>query len=125
MDSIPILGIAKGPDRRPGEETLFLSTREEGLILAKDSPALHLIQQMDGEAHRFAIGGHKQQRARSRNTSTLEDIPGVGAKRRQALLQQLGGLQGVRRAGVDDLARVPGISRSLAQRIHDTLHAGG
>ncbi|MGM0476636.1 MAG: excinuclease ABC subunit UvrC [Pseudomonadota bacterium] len=125
MDSIPILGIAKGPERRPGEETLFLSTRQEGLILAKDSPALHLIQQMDGEAHRFAIGGHKQQRARSRNTSTLEGIPGVGAKRRQALLKQLGGLQGVMRAGVDDLARVPGISRSLAQRIHDTLHAGG
>ena len=125
IDTIPILGIAKGPERRPGEETLFLSGREEGLILAKDSPALHLIQQMDGEAHRFAIGGHRQQRARSRNTSTLEAIPGVGGKRRQALLQQLGGLQGVLRAGVDDLARVPGISHALAQRIHDTLHAGG
>ncbi|SFD02390.1 Excinuclease ABC subunit C [Thiohalospira halophila DSM 15071] len=125
ITGIPVIGIAKGPERKAGEETLFLSGREAGLILPPDSPGLHLIQQIDGEAHRFAIGGHRQRRAKSRNTSSLEDIPGVGPRKRQALLQQLGGLQGVTRAGVEELARVPGISSELAQRIFDTFHPGG
>jgi excinuclease ABC subunit C len=83
---------------------------------------LHLIQQVRDEAHRFAITGHRQRRARSRSNSALEQIPGVGPKRRQQLLQQLGGLKEVARAGIEDLARVQGINRTLAQQIYDAFH---
>jgi excinuclease ABC subunit C len=91
-------------------------------VLPPDTPALHLIQQIRDEAHRFAITGHRQRRARSRNSSPLENIPGIGAKRRQLLLQQMGGLREVARAGVEDLARVKGINQTLAQQIYDAFH---
>jgi excinuclease ABC subunit C len=122
LSDLPILGIAKGPERRPGEETLFLVGRDGEVTLPADSPALHLLQQVRDEAHRFAITGHRQRRAKARKTSTLEHIEGLGPKRRQKLLQQFGGLQEVQRAGVEDLAKVDGISKSLAQKIYDVFH---
>ncbi len=122
ITGITVLGIAKGPARKPGQETLFLSGREQPLILQGDSPALHLIQQVDGEAHRFAITGHRQRRGKARSASVLEGIAGLGPKRRRQLLQQFGGLQEVARAGVEDLARIHGISSALAQRIYDSFH---
>ncbi len=122
ITGIALLGIAKGPSRKAGQESLFLSGREQPLILPGNSPARHLIQQLDGEAHRFAISGHRQQRGKARTISALEDIAGLGPKRRRQLLQQFGGLQGVERAGVDDLVRVPGISRALAERIYERFH---
>ena len=122
LSDLPILGIAKGPERRPGEETLFLVGRDGEVTLSADSPALHLLQQVRDEAHRFAITGHRARRAKARKTSSLEAIPGLGAKRRQKILQQFGGLQEVMRAGVEDLARVEGISKALAQKIYDSFH---
>jgi excinuclease ABC subunit C len=122
VPGIQLLAVAKGPERKPGMEQLFLSGAEGPTILAADSPALHLIQQIRDEAHRFAITGHRQRRAKSRTRSSLETIPGVGAKRRQNLLKHLGGMQEVARAGVADLARVPGISPELARRIYQVFH---
>lgn len=122
ITGVTLLGVAKGPERRPGDEELFLSASGQPLILPADSPALHLIQQIRDEAHRFAITGHRQRRAKARKTSVLESIPGMGPKRRQSLLKQFGGLREVSRAGVDDLASAPGISKALAQTIYDALH---
>jgi excinuclease ABC subunit C len=122
VTGVVVVGVAKGPTRKPGLEALCLSAQQGTRILAADSPALHLIQQIRDEAHRFAITGHRQRRAKSRQRSVLEDVPGLGVKRRQLLLRQFGGLQEVARAGVEDIASVPGISRQLAQRIYDTLH---
>jgi excinuclease ABC subunit C len=119
---VTLVGVAKGPTRKPGLEQLILSGQERPLILPADSIALHLIQQIRDEAHRFAITGHRQRRAKARRTSSLEGITGLGPKRRQQLLKQFGGLQEVARAGVEDLARVSGISRQLAQRIYDAFH---
>ena len=122
-DKYPLLiGIAKGITRKAGLETLILAESHEILELADDSPALHLIQQIRDESHRFAIMGHRQQRDKKRRTSSLEGIAGVGVKRRQDLLNYFGGMQGVKSAGVDDLAKIPGISYSLAEKIHEALH---
>ena len=118
-----VVGVAKGRSRKAGMEQLFLAGKSTPTILPADSPALHLIQQLRDEAHRFAITGHRQRRAKARNVSRLEEIPGLGPKRRRELLRQFGGLQGVRGAGIDDLVKVNGISRSLAERIYDDLHA--
>lgn len=123
VEGVMLVGVAKGPARKPGLEQLFLSGRGAPLILPPDSPALHLIQQIRDAAHRFAITGHRQRRARARNTSMLESVPGLGRKRRQQLLKQFGGLQEVSRAGVEDLASVKGISHELAERIYDLFHA--
>jgi len=122
INQVLLVAVAKGPTRKPGLEQLFLSGKKEATILAPDAGALHLIQRIRDEAHRFAITGHRQQRAKSRTTSALEEIQGVGGKRRQALLKHLGGMQEVSRAGIDDLARVPGISKELAKKIYDTFH---
>ncbi len=122
IDGLRLIAIAKGPERKPGKERLFLSGTDRPTILPSDSPALHLIQQIRDEAHRFAIAGHRLRRGRARTTSSLELIPGIGSKRRQALLKNFGGLHGLTRAGVEDIARVPGISQDLAQRIYDSFH---
>ncbi|HLA75785.1 MAG TPA: excinuclease ABC subunit UvrC [Gammaproteobacteria bacterium] len=122
IKDICVVGVAKGPGRKAGLESLFLSAVGAPIILPGDSPALHLIQQIRDEAHRFAITGHRQRRSKARNTSTLEGIPGMGPRRRQQLLRQFGGLQEVARAGVEDLAKVHGISKEIAQRIYDTFH---
>ncbi|CAK0745961.1 excision nuclease subunit C [Gammaproteobacteria bacterium] len=122
IEGVTLVGVAKGPTRTPGLETLFLPGREDPLHLPSDSPALHLIQQVRDEAHRFAITGHRQRRAKARTSSVLEGIAGLGPQRRRKILSHFGGLQEVASAGVEDLARVPGISRTLAQRIYDALH---
>ncbi|MEJ2361299.1 MAG: excinuclease ABC subunit UvrC [Gammaproteobacteria bacterium] len=123
---VMIIGVAKGPTRKAGLETLLvsacLSDKDQAFILPADSAALHLIQQIRDEAHRFAITGHRQRRNKARTRSVLEEIDGLGPKRRQQLLRQFGGMQEVARAGVDDLASVPGISRMLAQKIYDAFH---
>jgi excinuclease ABC subunit C len=122
VSGVVLLAIAKGPGRKPGLETLYLAGKEEPIHLPPDSSALHLLQQIRDEAHRFAIVGHRKQRAKARTKSPLENIPGIGAKRRRELLRQFGGLQEILRASVDDIAKVPGINRELAQRIFNFLH---
>ncbi len=122
---LQVVAVAKGRARRPGTEQLFLAGQTTPTILRGDSPALHLIQQLRDEAHRFAVTGHRQRRAKARKTSRLEEIPGLGPKRRRELLKQFGGLQGVRGAGIDDLVKVRGISRALAEKIYGDLHLDG
>ncbi|MDT0498376.1 excinuclease ABC subunit UvrC [Algiphilus sp. W345] len=120
--NLRVVAIAKGPTRRPGLEELLLPERESPLRLAPDSPALHLIQRIRDEAHRFAITGHRGRREKARTTSGLETIEGLGPSRRRALLQAFGGLSQIKGAGVDDLARVDGLSRRLAERIYAHFH---
>ncbi len=122
LDWLSVIGVAKGRSRRPGAEQLFRPEDSRALTLPPDSPALLLIQQIRDEAHRFAITGHRQQRGKARRTSTLEEIPGLGPKKRRELLRQFGGLQGVAGAGMDDLVKVHGISRKLAENIYNALH---
>jgi excinuclease ABC subunit C len=119
---VTVVGVAKGPSRKPGLEQLILSNHNAPISLPPDSAALHLVQQVRDEAHRFAIAGHRQRRAKARTTSVLEQISGLGSKRRQILLRQFGGLQEVARAGVEDLTKVHGISKGLAQKIYDAFH---
>jgi excinuclease ABC subunit C len=125
IEGVCVVGVAKGADRRPGQERLFFPRDDTPVTLPPDSPALHLIQRIRDEAHRFAITGHRQRRGKARTQSVLETVPGLGPRKRRELLRQFGGLQGVSRAGIDDLAKVHGISRKLAQSIYDTLHASG
>jgi len=122
LEDMKLVAVAKGRERKPGKEQLFLSGSRRPTILPADSSGLHLIQQVRDEAHRFAIAGHRLRRGRARTTSTIERIAGIGGKRRQALLKNFGGLREVARAGVEDLTRVPGISQELAQKIYDAFH---
>src|SRR6266404_6315361 len=122
MNDIAVVGIAKGPERKPGLEELIIESEARTLQLAPSHPGLHLIQQIRDEAHRFAIVGHRARRGKSRTTSMLNEIPGIGAKRRQALIEHFGGLRGVQAAAVDDIAKVEGISQPLAERIYRHLH---
>ncbi|MEJ2396517.1 MAG: excinuclease ABC subunit UvrC, partial [Candidatus Thiodiazotropha sp.] len=122
ISGLTLIGVAKGADRKAGMEQLFLLGRSAPIILPPDSPALHLIQQIRDEAHRFAITAHRQRRSKKRNRSVLEEIPGIGPKRRQQLLKQFGGLQELSRAGVEDLASVDGVSKILAEQIYHAFH---
>ncbi|MDH5221141.1 MAG: excinuclease ABC subunit UvrC [Betaproteobacteria bacterium] len=122
MNDVGVVGVAKGPGRKPGLEELVIEGEGIAVRLPPTHPGLHLIQQIRDEAHRFAIVGHRARRAKARTTSSLTQIPGVGARRRQQLLAHFGGLREVQSAAVDDLVRVEGISRPLAERIYKALH---
>jgi len=122
VTGIHVVGVAKGPGRRAGEETLVLADSGRNLHPGPSSPALHLVAAVRDEAHRFAITGHRKRREKARERSVLEDVPGVGSRRRSALLKAFGGLQGVEAAGVEELTRVKGIDRGLAERIYAALH---
>lgn len=119
---LPLIGIAKGVERKAGQETLLLVQQNRELQLPPHHPALHLLQTVRDESHRFAITGHRRARAKARFVSSLDDIDGIGPKRRRALLTRFGGLRGIQAAGVEELAQTEGISRALAEKIHAALH---
>ncbi|WP_207061149.1 excinuclease ABC subunit UvrC [Motiliproteus sp. SC1-56] len=122
VDDVLLLGIAKGVTRKPGLETLIMGGDHREEVLTADSGALHLLQHIRDEAHRFAVAGHRQRRAKKRGSSLLESIPGVGPKRRQALLKHFGGWQEIGRASIEEIAKVSTISRSMAEEIYAHLH---
>jgi excinuclease ABC subunit C len=122
LHQVCVVGVAKGPERKPGLEELILEAGSRTLQLPPSNPGLHLIQAIRDEAHRFAILGHRARRGKTRTTSLLNEIPGIGSRRRQALIEHFGGLRGVQSAAVDEIAKVAGISRPLAERIYRHLH---
>ena len=124
ISGITLIGVAKGADRRVGQEQLFLLGQDTPTILPPDSRALHLIQRVRDEAHRFAIAGHRRKRAKRHSQSILETIPGLGPVKRRELLKQFGGLQGILRAGIDDFMQIRGLGRALAEVIYEHLHPG-
>jgi excinuclease ABC subunit C len=123
-EGLTLMAISKGPDRRPGQERLHLPGESVARTLPPESAALHLLQRIRDEAHRFAITGQRRRRARRYQESILEAVPGLGPARRRALLTHFGGLPGVLRAGVADLERVAGVGTSLARTLYDYLHPG-
>jgi len=122
ISAVTIMAIAKGPTRKPGLETIFLSGHRDPIIFTDHKEALHLIQHIRDEAHRFAITGHRKRRALVRSTSSLQTITGIGPRRRQALLKQFGGLRQLREASVEELQRISGINKVLAKKIYAALH---
>jgi excinuclease ABC subunit C len=122
IKGIYLLGIAKGISRKAGQETLFLGSTRQELVLDAESPALHLLQQIRDEAHRFAITAHRQRRGKKRTQSFLDEIPGIGPKKRRELIHFFGGQQEIKRASIEDLQKVPGISRNLAEALYDSIH---
>ncbi len=122
VNNVMIVGVSKGPDRKAGMEKIILVDQQQPLDVTPGASALLLIQHIRDEAHRFAITGHRQRRAKEKKQSVLETIPGLGPKRRQLLLKQFGGLQGITNAGIDALSGIDGISKQLAQRIYDNFH---
>jgi excinuclease ABC subunit C len=122
LAGIPVLGIAKGRTRRAGHEEWILASPSRSFRPGPESPASHLVQQIRDESHRFAITGHRGRRQKAATKSTLEKIQGIGPRRRRALLNNFGGLQGVKKAGVEELSSVPGISLLLAEEIYRALH---
>lgn len=122
LSEIEIVGVSKGPERRPGEETLLMVRSEQEFQMKHDSPALHLIQQIRDEAHRYAVAGHRASRGKNRRKSVLEELPGLGPKRRKQLLTHFGGIRALQNASVEDIANVPGISQQLAQLVYDFFH---
>ncbi len=121
INNVLLVGVAKGEGRKPGLETLFLQGQSVGIKLAANSASMHLVQQIRDEAHRFAIAGHRAKRGKAQTQSILQEIPGIGAKRRQALLKHFGGLQGIQQAGIKDLNKVTGINADLAEKIYHYL----
>jgi len=121
---LTLVGVAKGPDRRAGQERLFVYGAPTAIVPESHGPASRLIQRIRDEAHRFAITGHRRRRARRYNESVLEAVPGLGPAKRRALLRHFGGLQGVMRAGVADLTQVSGIGETLARQVYEHLHPG-
>jgi len=122
ITDMEIVGVSKGPDRRPGDETLLLCSQNREVQMRGDSAALLLVQQIRDEAHRFAITGHRGKRGKKRQKSVLEEIKGLGPKRRKQLLTHFGGLQHLQKAGVEDIVAVPGFSEALANKVYDELH---
>jgi excinuclease ABC subunit C len=122
IEGVEVIGVAKGVTRKAGFETLVDGRTGREQQLPGDSPALHLIQQIRDEAHRFAITGHRARRDKARRRSALENIPGVGAKRRRELLRHFGSAQGVENANIEELQKISGISATMAQQIYDHLH---
>ena len=121
VTGVLLVGVAKGEGRKSGLETLFVEGRKIGIQMPANSPEMHLVTQIRDEAHRFAIAGHRGQRAKSQTQSILQEIQGVGAKRRSALLKHFGGLQGIKSAGIRDLMKVQGINEDLATQIYSYL----
>ena len=124
IEGVRLIGVAKGPTRKAGLESLIDGATGAEIVIPPTGPAMHLIQHIRDEAHRFAITGHRQRRGKQRTTSELEEIEGVGPKRRRALLQHFGGIRGIRGASIEELTRVPGISRALAEHIYGAFHEG-
>ncbi|MBN4053643.1 excinuclease ABC subunit UvrC, partial [Haliea sp. AH-315-K21] len=122
IQGVLLLGIAKGISRKAGQETLFFGGTREELVLEAESPALHLLQHIRDEAHRFAITAHRQRRGKKRTESFLDSIPGIGPKKRKALINHFGGQQEIKRASIEDLQKVPGVSHSLAESLYDIIH---
>ena len=122
ISTVQIIGVSKGRSRKPGEETIIMDFGKKKVQLKNNSVALHLIQQIRDEAHRFAITGHRKRRDKKRLKSPLEEIPGLGPKRKQILLKHFGGLQGLVKAGEDEIKKIPGINKTLAEAIYYRFH---
>ena len=123
ITTVQIVGVSKGRARKAGEETIIIDSGTKKIKLEKNSLALHLIQQIRDEAHRFAITGHRKRRDKSKFKSPLEEIPGLGPKRKQILLKHFGGLQGLVKAGEDEIKKIPGINKTLAEAIYFRFHS--